>query len=167
MLGLRYEVDIAGPAQFWARVARVSSERNAYNPTVAAESRLLGKFSDPLYLADVGFTFNLTGRKSWHRIVPVVGFGIGVANASKMVTTDPYNFGTQFSFSTEAGVRIVPSDRYEVRLMIGNTFYKNHYPNEYTLNGADTTSVLGPNVARSSYLANFALTAGLSIPLFR
>jgi len=167
MLGLRYEIDIAGPAQYWIRLGRVSSDRNSYNPLLPTATRSLGKVSDPLYLAETGFSFNLTGRKSWHSIVPVIGFGAGVASATKKAPNDPYRFGTQFAFSTEFGVRVIPSNRYELRFMLGNTFYQNHYPSAYFTKSTDTTAVLGASSSRSSYLANVALTAGLSVPLFR
>jgi hypothetical protein len=167
IIGVRYEVDIAGPAQFFVRAARVSSKRNAFDVTQPAATKSLGEVSAPLYLADVGFSFNLTGRKSWHSIVPVIGLGIGVASASKAVARDPYRFGTQFSFSGEAGVRIVPSHRYEIRLMLDNTFYQNHYPNSYYATASDGSAVLPLGVSKSAYFSNTAFTAGLSLPIFR
>jgi len=167
MLGLRYEVDIAGPAQFFVRAARVNSERNAVDPSLPAATRSLGKVSDPLYLADAGFSFNLTGRKSWHSLVPVFGFALGVASATSTEPKDPYRFGTQFAFSTQFGIRYIPNRHYELRAMIDNIFYQNHYPAGYYQKTADTTSVLTSSTGRSSYLANTALTVGLSVPLFR
>jgi hypothetical protein len=167
LLGLRYELDIAGPAQFFVRAARVSSERESYNPALPALTRQQGTVSAPLWLADAGFSFNLTGRKSWHSIVPVAGFALGVVSSTKKATNDPYSLGTQFSFSTQLGIRVVPSDRYEFRFMLDNIFYQNHYPSAYFVRSSDTTAVLSTNTSKSSYLPNLSLTAGLSIPIFR
>jgi hypothetical protein len=167
MLGLRYELDIAGPAQFFVRAARVSSKRNAFDPTLPQSGRSLGEASAPLLLADAGFSFNLTGRKSWHSIVPVFGFGLGIASSTKQVPNDPYKLGTQFAFSTQLGIRVVPNRHYELRFMVDNMFYQNHFPASYYAKSADTTSVVPSSVSKSSYLANTALTAGISIPLFK
>ena len=71
MGGIRYEVNVGGPVQLVARFARASSERNVIDPTLPAASRALGSVSWPVYLADVGFSLNLTGQRSWHGIVPV------------------------------------------------------------------------------------------------
>jgi hypothetical protein len=173
MFGLRYEVDIAGPAQFYARVARVNSDRNTFDPTATTRAlQAKGKVSNPLYLTDVGFSFNLTGRKSWHNIVPVVGFGIGIASAAKSsdaaAEKDPYRFGTQFLFDGQIGVRVIPSRRFELRFLLDNMWYQNHYPGSYFPTGTtDTVSVVGSEASKSSYKANFGLTAGISVPLFK
>ena len=166
IVGVRYEVTVGGPAQFFARVSRVGSDRESYNPALTQALRPQGKVSDPLWLTDVGFSFNLTGQRSWHHLVPAVGFGIGVASATKKAPDDPYRFGTQFSFSTDFLLRYVPSTAYEVRVGVSNVFYQNHYPNGYYTTGADNTALLTTE-GKSSYLPNVMLTAGLSVPLFR
>jgi len=167
LIGLRYEVTLGGVAQFFTRAARVSSERQSYNPSLVAGARSLGKVSDPLWLADLGFSFNLTGQRSWHHFVPALGFALGVANATSKAPNDPYRFGTQFSFSTDMMLRYVPSTSYEIRLGLNNTFYQNHYPSAYYTKASDNTSVLTSSTSKSSYMSNTMLTAGLSIPIFR
>lgn len=168
LIGVQYEITVGGPAQFFARLQRASSRRNVYDPTKPQASRSLGTVSDPLYLADIGFSFNLTGQKSWHHLVPTAGFGIGFARAEGSAPADPYLFGTQFAMMGDLGVRYVVSDALELRLGLGNTLYQNHYPSAYYVKGtADTTALLSPNTAKSSYLNNWRLTAGVAFPLFR
>src|SRR4051794_14267336 len=78
MEGIRYEVTVGGPAQIYARLARVSSERNVIDPSSPAATRHLGSQSWPVYLMDAGLSLNLTGQRSFHGIVPVVALGGGL-----------------------------------------------------------------------------------------
>lgn len=170
LFGLRYDLPVSGPAEFYARGQRVSSHRLAFDPTLPSASRSLGDQSVPLYIVDLGFALNLTGQKSWHGIIPVIGFGLGVASASEPSTAgkDPYKFGTQFAITTDAGLRIVPGNSFELRLMVGNTLYQNHYPAGYYVTPiAGTAPLLTANTSRSGYRANLSYTAGLAVPLFR
>ena len=166
-IGLRYSIPVAGPADFYARIARVSSHREAFNPTKPAETRSLGTQNLGLYVADLGFDFNLTGRRTWHGVVPLVGFGLGITSAPSTTADDPYDFGTQFAFSFEAGIRINPTNSYEIRLNAAPTFYQNHYPPQYFATPAGGTALLGPGTARSGFRHGVDYSAGLSLPLFR
>lgn len=170
LFGLRYDIPVSGPAEFFARVERVSSHRTAFDPTLPAGTRSLGDQSVGLFLADLGFALNLTGQKSWHGLIPTIGLGLGVASASQPSTggKDPYKFGTQFAIRTDAGLRIIPGNSYELRLMVGNTLYQNHYPaGYYALPTGVTTPLLGTTTARSGYRTNWSYTAGVAVPLFR
>jgi hypothetical protein len=165
--GLRYDVPVAGPADFFARVQRVSSHREAFDPTKPAATRSLGDQNLGFYIADLGFDLNLTGRRTWHGIIPALGFGLGIVSAPGSVEKDPYDFGTQFAFSVEAGIRFNPSNSYEFRLNAAPTFYQNHYPVAYYSVPAGGTAILPTTTARSGFRHGMAYNAGLSIPLFR
>jgi hypothetical protein len=168
LVGLRYEVTVGGPAQFFARTAFAPSKRNAYDPARPQATRSLGEVSAPLYFADIGFSFNLTGQKSWNHLVPTVGFGLGLVSSMKRTENDPFRLGTKFAFSTDFGVRYVPEGRsLEWRVNLGNTFYQTRYPAQYTTLAGDGTSLLPEGSSRSSYRMNWTLTAGLSYPIFR
>src|SRR5574340_1091673 len=72
--------------------------------SAAEGSRWLG-----LYLDDVGITMALTGQKSSRRLVPVVGFGLGIASAGGATRdSSGYRFGSPFAISGTAGLRYVP-----------------------------------------------------------
>jgi hypothetical protein len=165
--GLRYDLPVAGPADFFVRVERVSSHREAFNPALPAETRSLGRQSVGLYVADLGFALNLTGRRTWHGIIPAVSFGLGVVSATGTTAKDPYDFGTQFAFSTDFGIRFNPSNSYEFRLNAGPTFYQNHYPAAYYLPVSTSGALLPPSTARSGFRHGMNYTAGLSVPVFR
>jgi hypothetical protein len=166
-IGLRYSIPVAGPADFYARFERVSSHREAFNPLKPAETRSLGTQNLGLYIADLGFDFNLTGRRTWHGLVPLLGFGLGVTSAPGTTANDPYDFGTQFSFSLEGGIRFNPTNSYEIRLNAKPTFYQNHYPVQYFGKPAGSTPLLDASTARSGFRHGIDYSAGLSVPLFR
>lgn len=170
LIGLRYDLPVSGPAEFFVRAQRVSSHRTSFDPTLPPATHSLGDQSVALYIADLGFALNLTGQKSWHGVIPLIDVGVGVASAPNPSTAskDPYRFGTQFAITTDAGLRIVPGNSYELRLMVGNTLYQNHYPEAYytpPVTGADP--LLSAGTSRSGYRSNVSYTAGLAVPLFR
>jgi hypothetical protein len=167
--GLRWEIPVAGPADFFIRAQRVNSHRTSYDPSQPAATRNLGDHSLGMYLADLGFAFDLTGRKTWHGIIPVVDFGLGVVSAAgKTSTKDPYDFGNQFLINFDAGLRIVPSGSYELRLMAGTSFYQNHYPAAYFIPPSSSIAPLLPlSTAKSGFRSALNVTAGLAVPLFR
>lgn len=169
LFGVRYDIPVSGPAEFFARVERVNSHRNAFDPTQPVATRALGDVSAPLYLADLGFALDLTGQRTWHGVIPVFDLGIGIATGGKSADKDPYQFGTQFAINSDLGIRVVPgTGGMELRLMVGNTLFQSHYPTGYfAAPTAGGTPLLGTGTARSGYRSNWSYTAGLAIPLFR
>lgn len=165
--GIRYDLPVAGPADFFARFQRVNSHREAFDPTLPAATRSLGKQNLGLYVADLGFALNLTGRRTWHSLIPTIGLGLGVVSAPGTTGKDPYDFGTQFAFSGDVGIRFNPSNSYEFRIDATPTFYQNHYPATYYVAPTGTTPLLATTTARSGFRRAVSYTAGLSIPVFR
>lgn len=168
MIGARYEITVGGPAQFYVRGSRVFSERLAIDPTKPAASRSLGVVKVPLYLTDLGISMNLTGQRSFRRVVPTLGFGVGVASTLKSeVKGDPYKFGTTFAFSFGGGLRILPSERVQIRVDGGTHMYQIRYPAGYFLPASDNTAFLPSGQAKSFWKSNPSITAGLSYLFFR
>jgi hypothetical protein len=168
MEGIRYEVTVGGPAQIYARLARVNSERNVIDPTAPAASRHLGVQTWPVYLFDAGLSLNLTGQRTFHGVVPVITAGGGlVSDLDKSVDADPFNLGTTFAFSFGAGLRMVPGGRFQVRADAGTYLYQIKYPTLYYVAASDGTSVLPSNQAKSFWKRNGALSLGVSYLLFR
>jgi hypothetical protein len=166
MVGVRYEVRIGGPAQFSARVARVFSERMVLDPTKPAAERNIGTTSMPLYLADIGITFNLTGQKSYLGFVPIASFGGGIAsNLSSKRDVGDFRFGTPFAISMGGGVRYVRDGPFQLRVDVLDYLYQIRYPDTYF------QAVVGAEPVRrgsqSSWTHNLALTIGASYQFFR
>lgn len=168
MIGGRYEIAVGGPAQLYARVSRVFSERRGVDPTQPAASRSLGVVKTPLYLADLGVSVNLTGQRSFHHVVPVVTLGAGVASTlNSKIEKDPFKLGTTFAFSFGGGLRIVPGDRVQIRVDAGTHMYQIRYPTAYYTAASDKTSVLPAGQAKNLWKSNPSVTAGLSYLFFR
>ncbi len=165
--GLRYELRVGGPAQLMFRLAYVDSERMAVDPSEPEASRDLGVHSAPLYMLDAGISVNLTGQKSWRRLVPSVNAGVGIASGGKDVEGDPYRFGTPFAITYGAGLRYVPGGRFAMRLGLDAYLYKLDYPPAYYATASDGTSVVGPRQSTSFWKNNVALTIGASYLFFR
>jgi hypothetical protein len=168
MIGGRYEITIGGPAQFYVRGSRVFSERLAIDPTKPAATRSLGVSKVPLYLTDLGVSVNLTGQRSYHHVVPVVGLGVGVASTLKSkVENDPFNFGTTFAFSFGGGLRILPTERVQIRVDGGTHMYQIRYPAGYYTTTGSNPPVLTSAQPKSFWKSNPSITAGLSYLFFR
>jgi hypothetical protein len=173
LFGVRYDIPVSGPAVFYIRVDRVSSHRQAFDPTQPAATRSLGNASEALYLGDLGFALDLTGERTWHGVIPVIDAGLGVASASRTTAKDPYNFGTQFAIRGDVGLRVVPGNGLELRLMAGPVMYQNRYPSSYFVAPVNSTGatvgtpLLAQGTARSGFRTNWSYTAGLAFPLFR
>lgn len=167
LVGVRYDIHVGGPAQFTARLTRVFSERMVIAPDTTAAFRDLGVRSWPVYLADVGLTLNLTGQKSYHRLVPLATLGIGVAGDFKSPDDGGFHLGTTFAISIGAGVRWVPGGRWEFRADLTDHLFQIKYPDSYYVQASDDTQVLDDSQASSVWKHNAALTVGASYQLFR
>ena len=66
---------------FTARVVGVLSDREVIDPKLDKADRPQGNKSVPFFLTDVGMSLNLTGFKSWHGLVPVIGGGAGIGSS--------------------------------------------------------------------------------------
>jgi hypothetical protein len=167
MYGLRYEIHVGGPAFLMARFAHVNSERFPIDPTKSGAAAQLGRRNVSLNLADVNLVVALTGQKSFHKIVPVINVGAGIANCSCTVSPDPYTFGTPFAFSFGGGLRYVPGGRFQLRADWGDYLYQLKYPAAYYLTPTNGTAAAGSGQAKSFWKNNRALTLGASLLFFR
>lgn len=168
IVGLRYEIRLGGPAQFFARIAGVSSERTVLAPTEPPATRVIDSKSLALALADIGFSMNLTGQKSWHGFVPTVAAGIGVASTFNSADSGGYKFGTPFAITLGGGVRWVPGGQWGLRADITDHLYQIRYPGSYYQPPAiGVDAVLPGTQSQNIWKHNAALTVGASYLFFR
>lgn len=169
LLGVRYDLHLGGPAYFTARVAGVASHRTVIDPAKATVAeRNLGSRSWPIALADVGFSLNLTGQKTFHRVVPVLEGGLGVASDLKRgADVGQYRFGTPFALSYGAGVKWVPGGRVQLRADIASHLYQIKYPETYYVAAASLPSVVTATQAKNFWKNNLGVTFGVSYLFFR
>ena len=163
MLGVRYGLKLGGPVELGVHAARVFTQRDVISPGLTGASRNLGNFSLPLYLGDVGLTFNMTGAKSWHHLIPTFGFGGGVvSDAGTNPDVGGFRIGTTFAITFGGGIRYVPGGNWSLRAELADYMYQAEYPNSYFATPAGGKSVLPPSSAQNQWLHNGVLTLGIS-----
>jgi len=110
---------------------------------------------------------NLTGQKSFHRLVPVLSGGFGIATDFRGIPDDGgYRFGTRFSLNWGLGVRYHTEGRWEPRVDFTNYLWHMQYPPGYQVKPADGTSAILQGKT-SPWLGNHLWSVGLSYQLFR
>lgn len=167
LVGVRWHAHVGGPAEIGVRLSMVSTERTVIDPALSAQDRVVEDRSVRLGMGDVVMVINLTGNKSWRRLVPYVHAGIGLISDFASRDVGGFRHGTEFSFAYGAGVRFVPRDRFELRAELGSAFYNTEYPTSYFQPGADETSVLPPTAARDAWRNNWSFVVGVSVSPFR
>lgn len=163
MAGIRYEIRLGGPAQFYASLAGARSDRTVLDPSKEPDERTLGIQDVNLMLADVGIAVNLTGQKSWHNVVPVVAVGLGIA--SDLTTRDPGGFrlGTPFAMSFGGGLKWVSRGRIALRADLTDHMFQIRYPASYFREPAAGVPPVREETAKTNvWTHNAALTLGLS-----
>jgi hypothetical protein len=159
--GLRYDLYIAGPVWLTSDLSAMFSDRTVIDPTKPAVSRFVGTETASVYALDLGFALGLTGRKSWHRLAPLVRAGVGIVTSKAADDTTGLKFGTPFAFTFGAGVKFVPGGRIQLRADVGERLFKQKYPDAYYRTTSDNTAVLTD--AKRSYWTNHGLlTLGVS-----
>jgi hypothetical protein len=167
MAGVRWDLRIGGPAWFSVRAAGVASKRTVIDPRRSAATRVIGEESTPIGLLDVNILVHLTGQKSWRRLVPVVGAGLGVASDFKSsYDVGNYRFGTPFAFNLGGGVRYITDGRWSLRLDVTDYLYRIKYPDLYRF-AAEGGPVLRDTDPASQWTHNVALSVGASYQLFK
>jgi len=169
MIGARYDLRLGGPASLTSKLAYVSSQRTVIDPRRPEDQRVVERDAAwPVYMADVGISLNLTGQRSYRKLVPFVNGGLGVATDLKSgADVGTWKFGIPFAFSLGAGIKWVPSGNLQARVDVSDQLYQIKYPNLYYETASDGTSVLAPREAKNDWTSNLGLTFGLSYLFFR
>jgi hypothetical protein len=164
---LRYDIAIGGPASLYVRYLLAPSERALLVPTNPKATRQIDAKGTTTHLLDAGLDLALTGKKTWHRLIPSVTGGAGVVTDFAAADTGSYKFGTKFSFSYGLGLRYLPRKGPMIRVDLTNFMWQYDYPDRYFVKAADTTSVLTDTRNRSAWRGSRTLTVGVTLPLFR
>ncbi len=162
--GLRYQIYIAGPVSFDADFSRMGSSRDVVDPKQNAGKRILGSTAAAVYGANVGMALGLTGRKSWHHLVPEARGGIGVLSSeSTTQEASGYSFGTPFALTAGGGLKFVTLGRLQLRADATERWYKQKYPDSFFLASSDGTTLVGTSQARSFWARQTLWTVGASL----
>ena len=168
MAALRYDIAIGGPAAFFVRYTFAPSERRLLAPANPLPTRVLSTPAVKTSVVDLGIDLSLTGKKTWNRLAPSIGAGVGVVSDFTKADTGAYRFGTKFAFTYGLGLRYIPRRLgMSFRVDLTNYTWQYQYPDRYFVRASDSTSVLSDTRSRSAYRGNWGLSAGLTVPLFR
>ena len=151
MIGVLYQWLASGPLNLTAEVARVASERRVLDPDLpktcasgpVADCKRIAMYRWPLYFTDLGFAMNLTGGRTYHRLVPELRAGLGiVTDFHSKADVGDFAFGTKFASSFGAAIRWIPRGRYQMRLGFSDRVYKVKYPDAYYAPAPDSSRIL-------------------------
>jgi len=164
---LRYDLPVGGPAALYARYSFAPSDRNVLDPSKPKATRLVGTPNVTTHMVDLGLDLSLTGQKTWRHLIPSLTGGVGLVSDFGTADTGAYKFGTKFSFSYGAGIKYLLKNGWAIRGDATNSIWQYQYPDKYFVRASDTTSVLSDTRAKSAWRGNWALSAGVSLPIFR
>lgn len=165
--GVRYDLRIGGPVSMVTRLSAGPTSRRVLNPTKPLSSRYLGDQNSTLLAGDLGLAMNLTGQKSYHRLVPVLSGGFGFVTDFHGTPDDGgYTFGTRFMFTWGLGVRYHTQGRWEPRADFTNYVWQIQYPSAYQSKASDGSAAI-LSKKQSPWMGNHLWSLGLSYQLFR
>lgn len=169
LFGARYELRVGGPASLTTRFQYVNSSRTIIDPRRPQETRVVEADAPwPVYLMDIGISVNLTGQRSYKRIVPFVNGGLGVATDFKSgADIGAWKFGTPFAFNFGSGVKWVSSGKLQVRADFSDHLYQIKYPSTYYIPASDGSVVLTQRQGDSDWTNNLSFSLGISYLFFR
>jgi len=168
LVGVRLDAHVGGPADLTFRLARVGTERDVIDPTRAEGTRVVETQKISLAFMDVGLSFNLTGQKAWHGIMPVVIGSVGIVSDLKGRDIGGFSHGTTFALGYGLGARYAPVHRrIALRADLGSYLYSLDYPSTYYVVGGDGTSVLDSGVPRAQWRNNWTMSVGLTYQIWK
>ena len=109
-----------------------------------------------------GVAFSLTGKKSWHHLVPEVRGGVGVVSSETKDDASGWTFGTPFAFTFGGGLKLLSVGRLQLRADATERLYKQKYPDSFYQAASDQTSVLTTQ-SRSFWSNQTLWTVGASL----
>lgn len=165
MLTGRYELQLLRPLWFFTRLGVAPSlERPIKDPLFTDAQRDAGTERHPMVLGEVGLNFNLTGNKSWRRVVPQIHGAFGfVTDGNTKFDLGGYKFGSAFTVSYGLGVRATTGKAWELHADLTRVHWKYTYPDAYAAGSDPLVSggQLGP------WVGNSVLQIGMSRFFFR
>lgn len=164
---LRYDIAVGGPASLYVRYLVAPSERKLLVPTNPRTTRVIGTPGVITHQLDGGLDLALTGKKTWHRLIPSLNGGAGVVSDFSAADTGSYQFGTKFSFAYGLSLRYLPRKGPMIRVDLTNFMWQYDYPDRYFVKASDTTSVITDTRNRSAWRGSRTVTVGVTLPLFR
>lgn len=154
--GVRFGFRISDPIQLTANATYFPTDRDVIDPTADDAPVNLGTTPMNLLLLSGRLQFNLTGTRSWNRLMPYVIGGLGIAFDTSgevscggsatdptcdLLPTERFDFGTSLLGQIGIGTAVIVSDRIGLRLTIENNIWKLNAPTAWSNTGLDLPRV--------------------------
>jgi hypothetical protein len=124
--GFRYDIRTGSTIQMGLLLGHGQMERLILDSLVAG-GQVTGTVDQSTTFVEADLQLNLTGGKTWNRLAPFIGAGIGLAWAEE--PDRGFELGTRFTFAPHAGLRLFVTDRIHLRGDARVLFWKLTYPN--------------------------------------
>ncbi|HKS07454.1 MAG TPA: hypothetical protein VJR92_14200 [Gemmatimonadaceae bacterium] len=168
LTGLQLDLHVGGPGDLTFRLGVLPTTRNELDPTLDQGQRIVATPDVNLGFAEVGLSFHLTGKKSWHSLAPLLYSTVGIVSDFRGADGGGYQHGSTFAFGYGFGVRYIPTGkRVSFRVDLGSYLYSVEYPDSYYVAAGDGTRVLTTRTPKSSWRNNGVILFGASYRLFR
>jgi hypothetical protein len=167
--GLRYDIRTGSTIQMGLAFARADLQRLIVNPFDSLSRRVSGPVDQQVTFFEATLQLNLTGGKSWHRLAPFVGTGVGITFPSGTIAdTSRFEFGKKLYLAPNIGVRAFVTDRLSLRGEARALFLKLKYPTTFEDepaaepgDPADNSNAVITDGRVSEWITNSVLTVGL------
>jgi hypothetical protein len=132
LFGFRYDIRSSSALEMGLGFAHGSLDRLIVDPFVHVADRVSGPVKQSVSFAEFDLQFNLTGGKTWNRLAPFVGAGVGVTFASGIdADSSGFSFGHKIYLVPNAGFRLFITDRLHLRGEGRIAFWKLKYPTTF------------------------------------
>ncbi len=127
--GIRADFAMTAAIDLTASVAAADLGRRLIDPKAGVDERELPPTQQLVVLADGGIVLRLSGRKTWHRMLPYAGLTMGIAIGTKVeADTMGFKFGVHFQTGPQIGLRVHPGGRLFLRLEARDVIWRLKYP---------------------------------------
>lgn len=163
MYGVRFQLRSNRFISFGAGVSYGPDlKRNVIDPFAEPGEIITGPVQIRVWIPEALLQFNFTANKSWHRIAPYAGIGMGAAFSSTAPNDTVYRSSIRFVFAPYAGTRIFIANSVALRLEARMPLYKLNYPDQYTGGAEPIIGTGGEWIASGWFLAGLSFNFRLS-----
>ena len=129
LYGFRYDIRTGSTIQMGLLVGHGQMQRVVLDSLVGIGA-VTGTVDQATTFIEADLQLNLTGGKTWNRLAPFIGAGIGLTWAEDPPNDrSAFELGTKFYFAPHAGLRLFLTDRIHLRGDARVLFWKLNYPN--------------------------------------
>jgi hypothetical protein len=130
--GARFDIRLSTPIQFSVGLAQGNVKRLIVDADDPVATRVKGPVDQTLTMIEAALQFNITGRKTWHRLAPYGTGYIGfVSSSNTPADTSGFKFGSKVYFAPGLGLRIFITNRLHLRAEARQLYWKLTYPTSY------------------------------------